>query len=104
MFFDTMKLYGKEPEQLDSVTRMFMFTLADYPYEKISEALRYYAKHYSEMPAPADIVTIIERGNKPPFDRSVYVTISKKDACQRTSEEWAYMRDYEAFQVRGQYR
>ena len=103
MFFDTMKLYGKEPEQLDSVTRMFMFVLADYPYEKISEALRFYSKHYNEMPAPADIVTIIERGNKPPFDKAVYAAISQIDARQRSSDEWAYMRDYERFMVRGQY-
>ena len=103
MFFDTMKLYGKEPDQLESVTRMFMWALGEYPYDKIQEALKFYAKNYSEMPAPADIVTIIERGNKPAFERSVYVSISKKPFQDRTYEERQYMNDYEYFQMHGDY-
>ena len=62
---------------MESVTKLFMFALADYPTEKIVEAMAYYVKNYTDFPAPADIVQIIERGNKPPFDRAVYTTISK---------------------------
>jgi hypothetical protein len=103
MFYDTLKIYGKTPDQMESVTRMFNFVLADYSYEQIQTALAYYAKHNNEMPAPADIATIIERGGKPPFDKAVYVAISKTDPAHRTSEEWAYMRDYERFMVSGGY-
>jgi len=83
------------------VNSMFQLVLADYPIDKIRSAFTYYLKFNSDLPAPADIATIIERGNKPPFDRAVYVAISKKQAEDRTSDEWKYMRDYEHFIVTG---
>ena len=101
LFHDALKTYGKQPEQMESVTKLFMFALADYPTQKIIDAMSYYVRNYTDFPAPADIVQIIERGNKPPLDRSVYVSISKKHPDQRTSEEWEYMRDYERFQLEG---
>lgn len=101
MAFDALKTYGKEPEQLDSVKKLMHFALADYPWQKIQAALAYYFKHNSEFPAPADIVQIIERGNKPPFDKAVYTTISKKHPADRNSDEWAYMREYEAWILHG---
>jgi hypothetical protein len=103
LFFDGLKVYGKDPDSLENATKLFHFVLADYPVDKIIDAFSYYLKHNTEFPAPADIANIIERGNKPPFDRSVYVTISKKDPCDRSSEEWAYMCDYEHFQLSGGY-
>ena len=101
MAFDALKTYGKEPEQLDSVKKLMHFALADYPWPKIQAALAYYFKHNTEFPAPADIVQIIERGNKPPFDRAVYTSISKKHPADRSSEEWKYMRDYEDWNLNG---
>lgn len=101
--FQGLKTYGKEPEQLESVNGMFQLVLADYPIEKIRNAFAFYLRHNSEMPAPADIAQIIERGNKPPFEKSVYVAIGKKSPEHRTSEEWAYMRDYEKFIVSGKF-
>lgn len=101
LFHDALKTYGKQPEQMESVTKLFMFALADYPTEKIVEAMAYYVKNYTDFPAPADIVQIIERGNKPPFDRAVYTTISKKHPADRSSDEWAYMREYERFMIDG---
>lgn len=99
--FDALKVYGKEPDQMKHVNSMFQLVLADYPIDKIRSAFTYYLKFNSDLPAPADIATIIERGNKPPFDRAVYVAISKKQAEDRTSDEWKYMRDYEHFIVTG---
>lgn len=101
MAFDALKTYGKEPEQLDSVKKLMHFALADYNIQQVREAFAYYFKHNSEFPAPADIVQIIERGNKPPFDRAVYTSISKKRADERSSEEWKYMRDYEDWNLNG---
>lgn len=101
LFHDALKTYGKQPEQMESVTKLFMFALADYPVEKIVEAMAYYVRNYTDFPSPADIVQIIERGNKPPFDRAVYTTISKKHPADRSSDEWAYMRSYERFMIDG---
>lgn len=99
--YDSLKVYGKEPEQLDNLNKMFHLVLAEYPIEKIEAAMAFYLKHNTELPAPADIANIIERGNKPPFDRTVYVAISKKRPEERDSDEWEYMRDYERFAVSG---
>lgn len=104
MCYDGLKTYGKEPEQLNNLNKLFQLVLADYSIEQIESALRYYMKHNTEMPAPADIATIIERGNKPPFERAVYVSITKKHAEDRTSAEWQYMRDYERFIISGRHQ
>ena len=101
LYFDTLKTYGKDPGQIENVTKMFLWVLADYPVEKILEAMAYYARHNSEFPAPADIANIIQRGNKPPLERSVYVAVSKKRPEERTAEEWGYMREYEEFLING---
>ena len=101
MFYNGLKTYGKQPDQLTEVTQLFLFVLRDYPVEKIVDAMAYYVKNWNEFPAPADIANIIDRGNKPPFDKAVYVTISKKFPDQRTKQEWDYMREYEQFILRG---
>lgn len=101
--FDTLKLYGKQPDQLESAVAMFRLVLADYPIEKIRMAFAVYFKRYSEFPAPADIVQIIERDGKPPLERTVYVTISKKDPVHRSSSDWAYLREYERYAKTGAY-
>ena len=97
--FQTLRLYGKEPEALESVVAMFRLVLADYPVEKIIAGFVAWLKRSNEMPTPADIANVIERGGKPPLERVVYVAIAKRDAAMRTAEEWAYMRDYEAYAV-----
>lgn len=101
--YDGLKVYGKDPEQLDNANKLFHLVLADYPIDKIEAALRYYLRHHTEMPAPADIAIIIERGNKPPFERAVYVNISKKHPEDRSSAEWDYLREYERFIMTGKY-
>lgn len=101
MAYNGLKVYGKEPEQLSDARKLFGFVLADYNIQQVREAFAYYFKHYSEFPAPADIANIIERGNKPPFDKAVYVNISKKHPEDRDADEWAYMRDYEAYMLNG---
>lgn len=100
--FQGLKLYGKEPEALESINPMFQMVLAPYPMEKIQSAMAYYLRHNNEMPTPGDIAMIIERGNKPPFDKAVYVSINRKRGDERTSEEWQYLRDYERFIVSGE--
>lgn len=93
--FDIFPLYGREPEAAANIRKAFRLTLSDYPIAKIEDAFRWHLKHFREFPVPADIVHIIERGNKPPFERSVYITASKKHPEDRTAGDWEYMREYE---------
>lgn len=99
--FHSLKLYGKEPEAFEAVVAMFNLVLADYEFPRIERAFAFYLKHNNELPTPADIANIIERGNRPAFDKAVYVAISKKNPEHRDSSEWSYMRDYENFMISG---
>ena len=101
--FDIFPLYGREPEAADNIRKGFRLTLSDYPIDKITEAFRYHLKISRDFPVPADIVTIIERGNKPPFDRAVYIAISRKDREFWSKEEHQYMEDYTRFHRSGKY-
>lgn len=100
--FDALRTYGKEPEALENIIALHQMVLADYPIAAIETALRFYMKHNNEMPTPADLVHIIERGgNKPPLERAVYVQASKKHPEDRSSAEWDYIREYERFAQTG---
>ncbi|MCI5049986.1 MAG: hypothetical protein MRY32_06605 [Rickettsiales bacterium] len=99
--FDALKTYGKEPEQMGKLTQLFNMVLSDYTLQQVKDAFRYYVKHYDEVPTPANIARIIERGNKPPFSESVYIAITKKHPEERTGEDWTYMRDFEEFIISG---
>lgn len=101
--FDIFPLYGREPEAADNIRKAFRLTLSDYPIDKIADAFRYHLKISRDFPVPADIVTIIERGNKPPFDKAVYVALSRKYKEHLTTDEWQYMNDYERFIKSGRY-
>lgn len=101
MFYNSLKTYGKDRSQLKQLTTMFLWALADYPYSKIQNALRFYAKNYNEMPTPADIVSIIERNGKPPFDKTVYVGLRQKPKEDLLDEEWEYIREYEKWSISG---
>lgn len=78
--------------------------LADYPIEPIRQAFRFYLKNHNELPAPADIANIIERGNKPPLEKAVYISLNRKEASERTADEWQYIKDFEYFQMTGKHR
>ena len=100
--FQSLKIYGKEPEALESIIRVFKMTLGEYTRVQVENAFRYYLKYFHGFPEPSDIVTIIERGGKPPFERSVYVSLMKKHADERNKDEWKYIKDYQDFIVKGE--
>ena len=95
--YQALNMYGKEPEQMAATIRIFHLVLADYPIDRITAAFGKWLETNSTFPAPADIVSLIRRGGKPPLERSYYISISKKPADQRTKAEWGYLRDYEEF-------
>lgn len=105
--FQALKTYGKEPEQLESIIAMFNLVLADYPFEKIQGAFATYLKTNNEMPAPSDIANIIERKGKPPFERSVYLSLIRRKHADPYAYgvlsivEQQYIEDYERFIVSG---
>lgn len=99
--FDALKVYGKEPEQLGNLNAMFQLVLEDYTIEQITAAFKVYISRSTEIPAPADIVSIIRRGNKPPFDKAVYIRLEKKGHDARSYAEDAYMAAYEEYQING---
>lgn len=105
--FDGLKLYGREPEQLEGATALFNLVLADYPFAKIEKAFRAYLSRNTEMPTPADIAALIRRNGKPPLEKSVYTALVQKR--ERTSfvengrswncltvDEEQYIAEYEA--------
>lgn len=105
-----MKIYGKSPKEIEAIIGVFNMVLADYPFKEIEKAFAYYLKHNTEFPAPADIALIIERGgNKPPFDRTVYLRLAKRLEADPyaygvlSQEERQYMKDYEHFQTTGKF-
>lgn len=110
--FDGLKLYGKEPEQLENTVKLFRLVLADFDAEKIQSAFVTHLQRSSEMPTPADIVQLIRRENKPAFNQAFYVALAQKRERTHfthggkvhdclTIEEGQYMRDYEEFQIHG---
>lgn len=110
--FDGLKLYGKEPEQLENTVKLFRLALADFDIEKIQSAFVTHLQRSSEMPTPADIVNLIKRGNKPPFSQAMYIALAQKRERTQfkdgggvhdclTLEEGRYMREYEEFQING---
>jgi hypothetical protein len=101
--FRALKLYGRDADDFDAINAMFQLVLADYPIDKIKQAFAVYLKRCNELPAPADIVQIIERDGKPPLERAVYIAISKKQPEDRSSSDWAYMREYEKYSKTGAY-
>lgn len=78
-----------------------MFAVADYEEKQVIDAMAYYIKHWNEFPSASDIVQIIVRGNKPPFKESVFIAMQKIHPEDRTSAEWAYIKDYNNWNLRG---
>lgn len=99
--FQGLALWGKEPESLPGTIRLFEMVLGEYEPDKIRDAFAFYLKNNRDFPMPADIARIIQRGNKPDFDKQFYGEILKKPGCDRTPDEWQYKREYEQLQMRG---
>jgi hypothetical protein len=58
--FNVLKTYGREPESLADMNKMFQMALENYPHHRIKEAFLEHVKSSNEMPTPADIIAIID--------------------------------------------
>jgi hypothetical protein len=61
--FETLRVFGKEPGQLKTITRTFLMMLAEFPIIRVRAAFIAWMKTQSEMPTPADIIGLIDGGN-----------------------------------------
>jgi hypothetical protein len=96
--FMLQKLYGKQPENIGAVNQLFHSILANQPADKVIRAFELWIERSQEFPTPADIIGLIKRNGRPPLSKEMYISISKMDAENRTGDDWAYLRDYEAEQ------
>lgn len=59
------KQYGKTQAELETLVEGFSWALADYAMPEIIKAMRKYVLTASDIPAPADVIKIIEGARKP---------------------------------------
>ncbi len=58
--FDSLNIYGKEPEQVENMILMFIHALQEYEIIEIKRAFVDWVKSNAEMPTPAGIIEIIQ--------------------------------------------
>lgn len=96
-----MKTYGKEPESLESIIRIFTRDLGHFPADKVMKAISVHSQRSQEFPTVSDIVGLIKRKGKPPLKESDIISIRKKDGEFRTPEEWQMLREWDNEQQEG---
>ena len=82
MCFQSLKTYGKEPEQLESLVALFQMKLARFPYRKVRFGFDEYLETGEEMPTPASIIKIID----PPEPERVWCATAFIDIKRRKRE------------------
>lgn len=101
--FEVQKLYGKEPENMETTLQVFISVLGEYSPEDVTEAFKKHMKRSNEFPTPADIANIIDPEPKP-LDKTVYVNLCRRrdhDAENLTDDEWRYLKRYECEVIKG---
>ena len=95
------RTYGKQAENLDKVTNIFLAVLNQYEPEKVIKAVKEWIKSSSEFPTPADIESILN--SKPKFDYAVYQSLQRErsNGTNLTSEQWKYLEAYEQNVMKG---
>ena len=61
--YDALRVYGKEPEQLENLNMVFQMVLERFTFVEIYNAFKTYLERHTDMPTPADIVSLIEPPN-----------------------------------------
>lgn len=113
MCYETLNVYGKKPEQIETAVKLFSIVLAENCIGDVRKAFVAYLRNHRDMPTPSDIIGYIRREGRPPFDRSIYIALCEKrkhtawsDGIQPwqkgdglTDAETRYISDYERFEV-----
>lgn len=98
-FYNSMNNYGKTPDQLISIQKLFLWALGGFDVKTVLNAFGKYLYRGTTMPTPADIIAIIDPP-APPKERlsgAVYVSLKKQivDNIFITPKEREYMAAYE---------
>jgi hypothetical protein len=97
------KQYGKSATDLETLVEGFLWVLGNYPMNEILLGIAEYVKRNSDIPAPADIVKIIDPPKqewKP--DWAVYITLKKRiqqDGYYPYSDEREFLKRCDAYAV-----
>lgn len=99
------KQYGKTPAEIETLVEGFAWALAAYPMRSVVDGIRRYILMKSDIPAPADILAIIDPP-KPKRVLSAPVYIALKQKIQRGEYIWddaekQFMRDFESQAIHG---
>lgn len=87
-------------EQLDMMVKVFCLDLKTCKAADIQRGFDFYRQHNGWFPSSGEILTIIRRGFKPPFDAAVYRSLTHKDSL--SPEEQRYVNEYEHYCVTGE--
>lgn len=101
--FDTLDTFGKEPEQLENVDKLFQFTLQEFTIKEVKEAFQEYVKNNSVMPKPSDIVDIITGAKEKVWCSATFIDLRRRgrEGQYLTPEERQYCDDFVAAKVEG---
>lgn len=94
--FSVQKMYGRQPENIEVINQVFHRILGKYRGNRVLMAFEAWMERSQEFPTPADIVSLLKRNGRPPLSKEIYISISKKEPEFRNSNDWQYLREYEA--------
>lgn len=93
------KGYGEKPEDAEVRDRYFQRKLARFTFDDVLEAMERYTDVKSDIPAPADIIQILDPEPEP-LSNAMYVRLCKKERDSYLgTDEQNYKRVYEQLEM-----
>lgn len=89
--YNTLKHFGKQVEAMKSYSKVFNIALEDYNILEIRNAFKHYWKTRTDLPAPADIIKLIQ-ADKKEVNKPVLHSIEEE---RKRQEAWANGTSYE---------
>lgn len=96
--FHAMKTWGKDPGSLESITRVFLKDLAQYPIQQIMQAMSIYCQKNDEFPTSGAIARLIRFKGKEPISHAEFLSAEKIDPYHRKQADWDIIEGYKAQQ------
>ncbi len=93
------KGFGRSPEELARLDKAFQWKLGRFTFDQVLEAMERYTDVKSDIPAPADIVQILDPEPEP-LSNAMYVQICKKAVDGYLTEDQRHYRAvYESLEI-----
>lgn len=97
--FMMQKGYGESPEDMAKREKAFQWKLGRFTFDQVLEAMERYTDVKSDIPAPADIVQILDPEPEP-LSNAMYVQLCKKAVeGYLSSDEQLYRKTYESLEI-----